>query len=103
MVLSFVIGITSADCGDYRQAAAPSIKTSKQFPLWHRTNTPCVYLCYASLIRDGHHQKRECATNFFICLLVRCYRIDGEIHTGSGDATDAPAAAAGQSLRHIAV
>jgi hypothetical protein len=25
---------------------------------------------------DGRHQKRECNTNFFFCLLVRRYRID---------------------------
>jgi hypothetical protein len=25
---------------------------------------------------DGRHHKRECDTNFFVCLLVRRYRID---------------------------
>src|SRR5215831_13078419 len=43
---------------------------------WHRTTTPCVYLCYTNLICDGHHQKRECDTNFFVCSLVSRYRID---------------------------
>ena len=51
-------------------------------PLWHRTSTPCVYLCLYTSPRaanrpcDGRHQKRECDTNFFVCLLVRRYRID---------------------------
>src|SRR5262249_15299683 len=31
---------------------------------------------YTSLVGDGHHQKYECDTNFFVCLLVRRYRID---------------------------
>src|SRR5215472_19288597 len=43
---------------------------------WRRTTTPFVYLCYPSLVGDGHHQKYECDTNFFVCLLVRRYRID---------------------------
>ena len=43
---------------------------------WRRTTTPFVYLCYTSLVGDGHHQKYECDTNFFVCLLVRRYRID---------------------------
>jgi len=43
---------------------------------WRRTTTPFVYLCYTSLVGDGHHQKYECDTNFFVCLLVHCYRID---------------------------
>src|SRR6516164_6590158 len=51
-------------------------------PLSHRTSTPCVYLYLytsphaANRPRDGRHQKRECDTNFFVCLLVRRYRID---------------------------
>ena len=50
--------------------------------LSHRTSTPCVYLCLYTSPRaanrpcDGRHQKRECDTNFFVCLLVRRYRID---------------------------
>jgi len=32
------------DCGQRGEAAVPSIK-NEQFPLWHRTNTPWVYLC----------------------------------------------------------
>ena len=43
---------------------------------WRRTTTPFVYLCYTSLVGDGHHQKYECDTNFFVCLLVHRYRID---------------------------
>ena len=43
---------------------------------WRRTTTSFVYVCYTSLVGDGHHQKYECDTNFFVCLLVRCYRID---------------------------
>jgi len=43
---------------------------------WRRTTTSFVYVCYTSLAGDGHHQKYECDTNFFVCLLVRCYRID---------------------------
>src|SRR5262249_22957619 len=43
---------------------------------WRGTTTPFVYLCYTSLVGDGHHQKYECDTNFFVCLLVRRYRID---------------------------
>src|SRR5262249_31698086 len=50
--------------------------TKNTNPLSHRTTTPFVYLCYTSLTRDGHHQKYECGTNFFVCLLVRRYRID---------------------------
>ena len=50
--------------------------TKNTNPLSHRTTTPFVYLCYTSLTCDGHHQKYECDTNFFVCLLVRCYRID---------------------------
>src|SRR5262249_13907546 len=51
-------------------------------PLWHRTSTPCVYLCLYTSPRaanrpcDGRHQKRECDTNLFVRLLVRRYRID---------------------------
>ena len=51
-------------------------------PLSHRTSTPCVYLYLYTSPRaanrpcDGRHQKRECDTNFFVCLLVRRYRID---------------------------
>jgi len=50
--------------------------------LSHRTSTTCVYLCLYTSPRaanrpcDGRHQKRECDTNFFVCLLVRSYRID---------------------------
>src|SRR5215472_2711638 len=43
---------------------------------WRGTTTPFVYLCHTSLVGDGHHQKYECDTNFFVCLLVRRYRID---------------------------
>ena len=43
---------------------------------WRRTTTPFVYLCYTNLVGDGHHQKYECDTNFFVCLLVHRYRID---------------------------
>ena len=43
---------------------------------WRRTTTSFVYVCYTSLVGDGHHQKYECDTNFFVCLLVRRYRID---------------------------
>ena len=50
--------------------------TKNTNPLSHRTTTPFVYICYTSLTCDGHHQKRECDTNFFVCLLVRRYRID---------------------------
>ena len=50
--------------------------TKNTNPLSHRTTTPFVYLCYTSLTCDGHHQKRECDTNFFVCLLVHRYRID---------------------------
>ena len=51
-------------------------------PLSHRTSTPCVYLYLYTSPRaanrpcDGRHQKREYDTNFFVCLLVRRYRID---------------------------
>ena len=51
-------------------------------PLSHRTSTPCVYLYLYTSPRaanrpcDGRHQKRECDTNFFVCLLVHRYRID---------------------------
>jgi hypothetical protein len=50
--------------------------------LSHRPNTTCVYHCLYTCPRaanrpcDGRHQKRECDTNFFVCLLVRRYRID---------------------------
>ena len=37
---------------------------------------PAYIFAYTSLICDGHHQKRECDTNFFVCLLVSRYRID---------------------------
>src|SRR6516225_7133964 len=50
--------------------------TKNTNPLSHRTTTHFVYVCYTSLAGDGHHQKYECDTNFFVCLLVRCYRID---------------------------
>jgi hypothetical protein len=43
---------------------------------WRGTTTPFVYLCYTSLIGDGHHQKYEHDTNFFVCLLIHRYRID---------------------------
>src|SRR6516164_2803683 len=43
---------------------------------WRRTTTPFVYVRYTSLAGDGHHQKYECDTNFFVCLLVHRYRID---------------------------
>ena len=43
---------------------------------WRGTTTPFVYLCYTSLVGDGHHQKYECDTNLFVCLLVHRYRID---------------------------
>jgi hypothetical protein len=43
---------------------------------WRGTTTPFVYVCYTSLVGDGHHQKYECDTNFFVCLLVHRYRID---------------------------
>src|SRR6516225_11173608 len=43
---------------------------------WRGTTTPSVYLCYTSLVGDGNHQKYECDTNFFVCLLVHRYRID---------------------------
>jgi hypothetical protein len=48
-----------------------------QFPnlAWRGTTTPFVYLCYTSIVGDGHHQKYECDTNFFVCLLVHRYRI----------------------------
>jgi hypothetical protein len=54
---------------------------------WRGTTTPFVYLCYTSLVGDGHHQKYECDTNFFVCLLVRRYRIDAY---GYGYAATAP-------------
>jgi hypothetical protein len=50
--------------------------TKNTNPLSHRTTTHFVYLCYTSLVGDGHHQKYECDTNFFVCLLVHRYRID---------------------------
>ena len=50
--------------------------TKNTNPLSHRTTTDFVYLCYTSLVGDGHHQKYECDTNFFVCLLVHRYRID---------------------------
>src|SRR6516225_7732213 len=50
--------------------------TKNTNPLSHRTTTHFVYLCYTSLIGDGNHQKYECDTNFFVCLLVHRYRID---------------------------
>ena len=37
---------------------------------WRGTTTTFVYLCYTNLVGDGHHQKYECDTNFFVCLLV---------------------------------
>ena len=43
---------------------------------WRGTTRPFVYLCYTSLVGDGHHQKYECDINFFVCLLVHRYRID---------------------------
>jgi hypothetical protein len=57
----------------------------KQFPLSHRTATPFVYARQIVLVTvvtinanpcDGRHHKRECDTNFFVCLLVRRCRID---------------------------
>ena len=39
------------------------------------TTTSFVYVCYTSLVGDGHHQKYECDTNFFVCLLVRRYAL----------------------------
>jgi len=53
--------------------------------LWHRTSTPCVYarqIVSVTVVTinanpcDGRHHKRECDTNFFVCLLVRRYRIN---------------------------
>ena len=56
--------------------------SERRTPLSHRTSTPCVYLYLYTSPRaanrpcDGRHQKRECDTNFFVCLLIRRYRID---------------------------
>jgi len=50
-------------------------------PLSYRTSTPCVYVPVTvvtinAIPCDGRHHKRKCDTIFFVCLLVRRYRID---------------------------
>ena len=59
--------------------------TTSRFLLSHTTTTPSVYARQIVLVTvvtitripcDGRHHKRECDTNFFVCLLVRRYRID---------------------------
>ena len=59
--------------------------SQKQLTLSHRTATPFVYarqIVHVTVVtitripRDDRHNKRECDTNFFVCLLVRRYRTD---------------------------